>query len=74
MIVCTSNEYPIGYRGLGVQPSRKEWHPNQPFVVIRVASPDEYLADCAQAGITPLDGAVRDTRSPRARFYEISVD
>jgi len=51
----------------GLSDDNRKYHPNQPFLVLREATKDEYITDC--------DGEEQELSVPASdHFYEISTD
>jgi hypothetical protein len=70
VIVGSYVELPDGFRGFGMSDGTGQFHPGQPFMVIRRATYEEYVASCEEAGVTPDLGV----RLDGSYFYLVSVD
>lgn len=70
MIVASVHHHEVGERNFGIYDKDGVWHNDQPFLITRVATCEEYIAYAAEQNAvnTPLSvaGAVA--------FYELSVD
>ncbi len=70
MIMCSHRQYAIGERGTGLTDADNFWHPDQPFLVLRPSTVDEYF-------LQPAVVAAYVARGPKDNhfyFYEINVD
>lgn len=72
MIIGSDEKLPIGFRGIGLSDPQGRMHDDQPFVVIREATAEEYFADDRHS--TMPASQVRRILSGRAFFYEVSID
>lgn len=64
----------IGQIYKGLFDLKSEAHPGQPFIVLRVATRTEWLAEALRDGIAEAECHQILASAPMAQFYEISVD
>jgi hypothetical protein len=75
MIIGSDNTLLIGERGVGVSETNGTPHNEQPFVVLREATFEEWLQEAIADGMPEaLLHKAALAAQEGARFYEISVD
>jgi hypothetical protein len=77
VIIGANGTFQVGYRGVGLIDKDYVAHNDQPFVVLRAATVDEYIAEYREDGRTFTPDEERHLREQAkicAWFYEVSVD
>jgi hypothetical protein len=72
VIISSPHALPVGSRHTGLSDSDAADHPDQPFVVLRVATLDEWAAEARADGVGEAD--IHYTAGSRHHFYDVSVD
>ena len=73
MIIGTGAVLDVGFRGVGLADADGTYHEAQPFVVERLASYDEWLAQLNSADRLRF-GKHAERYRQTYRFYRVSVD
>ena len=66
MISGSNHRIPIGFRGKGLVDGNLVWHEEQPWVILRESTREEYLEQLRQEGLV--------SRHAKQYYYEVSVD
>lgn len=67
----TDTPLAIGERGMGCSDQNCEYHPGQPFIVLREVDRAAWVAHLATYDEAPTDF---EERFPRAHYYEVATD
>jgi hypothetical protein len=71
IVAGSDTPFAIGQRGMGCTDQHCEYHPDQPFIVLREVDRAAWLANLASYGIEPHDF---ELTHPRKHYYEIATD
>lgn len=74
MILGSHRSCVVGQRYLGLTDAEGGVHHDQPFVVLRVATADEYVAEAIADGLPLSTAQLHVVRGAFVFFYEVSVD
>ena len=75
MIVGSTGPKVIGQQYWGITDERNHYYPDHPFIVVREATFEEWLAGHLERGGAPLTPQqLAKAKSPTSFFYEIATD
>ncbi len=64
----------VGSRHVGCNGKDGIWHPDQPYVLLREATVDEYRAWCFSEGVPSRSVESQIKKFPSDRYFEVSID
>lgn len=74
MIIGANKPLVIGQRATGLVDQHEQIHAAQPFLVLREATVDEWIAEAEADGMALTPGQRAHARGPDVFFYEVSLD
>lgn len=75
MIVGSSQKITLGTRCVGLSDEHGRIHPDQPYVIIRIATKEEFFEQLRTLRAAPVSPDMLDwIAAGQAYFYEISLD